>query len=479
MSDRKSIKLFYITNIVSSCLGGIGGLAMLALLSQTNYGLYTLFTTFVLQFAILSFGYPDGLLIDYREDDGNVNIRSVFKDLKYIIKFQFLVIISSLIGFNLLNYFLLHFNQDLTMIINMALITMIPALLIENLRSIYISLKDFNNVAKVDAFNKSYLVLMIIPIVLFFNSPYLIFIFMLSDIIFRSSFCTYLITNFYNKHKSTLKEYEDENDLKPQRHFKKGIFLLFGNWLVVLIYSLDKMFLTDNKEALGLYTQALFFFGIIYQLVMPFKDVIFVKINEGMKDKEVFDLAITLMSVLFLLVMIFSYIIVPGGMYLCDVIENYNIHVFDLTQIAQKFKEYSNAMDISKTVVVLVPTYITVQLVLDNLLMIKMQSRYAFKTLINFIITLAIFIICKNTFSDGLEAVITAVIIMSVTLFFNNMLSVTNLSYGIKGLVYIILIMILYFIGLIKFYLALPCLLIMIIIFRKVKKTINKVNFNR
>lgn len=479
MADNKSIKLFYITNVISSCLGGIGGLAMLALLSQTNYGLYTLFTTFVLQFAILSFGYPDGLLIDYRDDDGSVNIRSIFKDLRYIIKFQFMVIICAILGFNLLNFLLLHFNEDLTMIINMALLTMIPALLIENLRSIYISLKDFNNIAKVDAFNKSYLVLMIIPIVLFFNSPHLIFIFMLSDIIFRLLFCIYLITNFHNKYKNKLQEYDDEPELKPQRHFKKGIFLLFGNWLVILIYSLDKMFLTDNSDALGLYTQALFFFGIIYQLVMPFKDVIFVKINAGMSSKEIFNLAITLMSGLFVLVMIFSYIIVPGGMYLCDIIENYNIHVFDLTQIAQKFKEYGNALDISKTVVVLVPTYITVQLVLDNLLMIKMQSRYAFKTLINFIITLAVFIICKNLITDSLEAVICAVIIMSITLFFNNMFSVTNIEYGLKGLAIIVFIMVLYFIGLINWYLSIIALVIMLIIFRKVKEIAKSVNFNR
>lgn len=478
MSENRSIKLFYFTNLFSSALGGIGGLLLLALLSQAQYGLYTLFATFVLQFMILSFGYPDGILIDYRKDDGNINLRSVSKDLRYITKLQIGILILTLIGFNLLNICLFHFETNLTIIINIALCAVMPQALIDNFRGIYISLKDFNNIAKIDAFNKSYLILLVIPIIFFFKSPYLIYIFMAFDVTLRLLFLLYLFYNFHKKYKTQIQASVDEH-LAPSRHFKKGLFLLIGNWLVILIYSLDKMFLSNDNQTLGLYTQALFFFGIIYQLIMPFKDVIFVKINEKMSNHDIFVFSMYMMVIIFLLISIFSYVVVPGGLYLCNFIANMHIQMFGINDIATKFLEYKDALSLSQLLVVMIPTYITVQLVLDNLLMIKMQSHYAFKTLVNFIIAFLIYVVCVNTAPTMLLGVVSGTIIMSIFLFFNNLFSVTNFRCAIKGLLLMGVIVGIYFVGLFHGLVALLLVIGLFIGFLHLKKLVNQLSFNR
>lgn len=449
MSDSKSIKLFYASNVISSCLGGIGGLLMLILLPQAQYGLYMLFTTFVMQFMILSFGYPDGILIDYRDDNGKINLNYVSKDLHFAIRFEFKIVIACLIIFNILNLLFLHLDQQLVVIINMALCTIFPANIIENFRAIYISLKDFKNISIIDIFNKSYLVLMVIPIILFWHKPYMIYMFMLFDIFCRLSFTIYLYHTFHKNYEQDVDlTKEDVVKLNTKRHFKTGFYLLVGNWLMIVIYSLDKMFLANDDQGLGLYTQALFFFGIIYQLIMPFKDVIFVKINEKISNKEIFLLSINMMVGIFFIITIFCYIVIPVGIQLCNIligIKNFPEIVYI---IANKFLEYEHALNLSKILVVIVPTYITVQLVLDNLLMIKMQSRYALKAFINFFIAFITFVICINLLNSQFNGVILATIIISLVLFFSNLVSVTTLKYGILGFIAIFIVMMSYYLGL-------------------------------
>lgn len=480
MSDRKSIRFFYLSNVISSCLGGIGGLLMLILLPQQQYGLYVLFTTFVLQFMILSFGYPDGILIDYRDDNGNININDVNQDLHFFLKFEFYIVLFCLLIFNTVNILFMHLDQDLTVVINMALATIFPANIIETFRAFYISLKDFKNISFIDIFNKSYLVLMVIPIMLFWNKPYMIYMFMLFDIICRGAFSLYLYSNYKKNYMPKLSQKPQyQHKINVKRHFKTGLYLLIGNWLVIMIYSLDKMFLSNNDNALGIYTQALFFFGIIYQLIMPFKDVIFVKINEKISHQELFLLAINMMVGIFFIITIFCYIVIPGGMSLCHML----VGTDNLPQlvyiIGNKFLEYEHALSLSQILVVLVPTYITVQLILDNLLMIKMQSRYAKKTLFNFVIVFMIYVALVNIIPDQLHAVMLATVIVSIVLFFINLSAVTNFGYGLFGLVIMIIIVTSYYYGLSHWLVALILTIILFISFIAVRKRVEQAQLQR
>ena len=428
MTNSKDIKQFYFTNLLSSVFGGIGGFLILGLLSQEDYGLFSLFLTFILQFMILSFGFPDGLLIDYRDENGKIDIGLIKYDINFAIRFEIKIIILSLILFNILNFLILHLNQNLTIIINYAICGMLPVTLIEIMRCIFISLKDFKNVAIVDAFNKSYLFILILPL---FFVRLDVFMLIFLDVLLRLIFITILLYRF-------LKKYHNIKEIKthhPKRHFKKGFFLLIGNWLVILIYGLDKMFLSTSEHELGIYTQALFFFGIIYQIVMPFKDVIFVKINERMTNIEIFHFSTLMLLSVYLLISVFSFILIPLILFLCHVIIQLNQE--SLTALAQQFLDYTKALELSKYLVLMIPTYITVQLVLDNLLMIKMQQKYAFKTLINYIIVFSVYVICINIIFRGnlLSAVSLGTIINSVILYFNNIFSVTNLKIGIISLI--------------------------------------------
>lgn len=479
MGEAKQIKLFYFTNLLSSVFGGLGGLLLLGFLSQAQYGTYTLFITFVMQFMILSFGYPDGLLINYREDDGKLNIKSVAKDLAFISKRQVIICIFSLVIFNLLSYLqILNFGKHLTIIINLALITVLPQTLIDNFRAIFISLKDFKNISIIDAFNKSYYFIMVIPVLIFNRSPHLMIWFMLSDAVFRTLFLGYLYYVFKKKYGPQISNFADEQ-LPTNRHFKKGLFLLFGNWLVILIYSLDKMFLSKDPINLGLYTQALFFFGIIYQIIMPFKDVIFVKIDEKMDNRSIFLFSMYMMLGIFLLICIFSYIIVPGALFLCQWIANMHITSFGIEDMATKFIEYSHALSLSQQLVVMIPTYITVQLVLDNLLMIKMQSRYAIKTLFNFIVAVMIFIVCANLIPNLLTAVVVATIINSIILFFNNLLSVTNIKCASIGLLVMSVVILLYYLGLKYWIFEIIIVVILAYLVFKLYQSVGSLKFNR
>ena len=472
MTNTKDIKQFYFINLLSSVFGGIGGFLILGLLSQEDYGLFSLFLTFILQFMILSFGFPDGLLIDYREENGNIDIGLIKYDIKFAIKFEIKIIILSLIVFNILNFLILHLNQNLTIIINYAICGMLAVILIEIMRCIFISLKDFKKVAIIDAFNKSYLFLLIIPL-FFIRLDVFMLIFL--DVFLRGMFIIILIYSFFKKH-NNVKEIKNEH---PKRHFKKGLFLLIGNWLVILIYGLDKMFLSTSEHELGVYTQALFFFGIIYQIVMPFKDVIFVKINEQMSNEEIFHFSTLMLMSVYLLISVFSFILIPLILFLCQVMIQLNED--SLVALANQFLDYTKALELSKYLVLMIPTYITVQLVLDNLLMIKMQQKYAFKTLINYIIVFSVYVICINFIfkNNLLSAVSLGTIINSVILYFNNIFSVTNIKIGIISLIIMLITIGIYILALNYVILQIVFIIFLIIIVFILYKGSKNLNLER
>ena len=212
---------------------------------------------------------------------------------------------------------------------------------------------------------------------------------------------------------------------------------------------------------------------------MPFKDVIFVKIDEKMNNRSIFLFSMYMMLGIFLLICIFSYVIVPGALYLCQWIANMHITSFGINDMATKFIEYSRALSLSQQLVVMIPTYITVQLVLDNLLMIKMQSRYAIKTLFNFIVAVMIFVVCANSIPNLLTAVVVATIINSIILFFNNLLSVTNIKCASIGLLVMSMVILLYYLGLKCWLFKIVVVCILAYLVFKLYQSVGSLKFNR
>ena len=429
MEINKTIKIFYIASLTASVIAGIGGILLIGLLNQIDYGNYMLFTTFLVQLTIVSFGFQEGQLINYRKFDKKLILPLLIKDLKYSFKMQIIIVTLLLIIFNYLNFNFLHLEKTLTVIFNYAIITILPTIIIDIFRSGYISKEDFISITIIDIFKKMYFFVIVIVLLFIQLNIYLI-IFL--DLVCRVSFVVYLGFGLKNKSKDiTQEEYELVQNNKSINHMKNGIFIAIGNWSILFIFTLDRSFLSGDEVSLGIYAQALFMFGILYQIIMPFVDIIFVKINEFIQPKIIYIISKSLYLVFFSIVLLFSYILIPISHILLNIIKEATTSSMILEQI----KGYHLAIDLSSYLVLMIPSFFVVQLVLYNILILIKGKTYAFISLCSLIVSFIIYIIVFNVIkADVIVIVMIAAIINSIIIYFIYMFSLTGLKYALKTL---------------------------------------------
>ena len=421
MNGNKQIKIFYLLSLLGTFLGFFTSMFSLAFFTQVDYGLYTLYLTYISQLGILSFGYQDGMLINYRKKKPEEVIIKFKEDIKFGYLFQFIVLIVSiiLIPFCLKTFF--NQSGDNYNILILAIISIFPTTIIGNFRNVYSALGEFSILGFVDFYTKVYLLLGVLAIKLFSLN---VFQFIYLDLIFKLIILLYLLYDLNKKIKKYQNHQQLECDFTIKDHFKKGLFVLIGNWAYVFIFTLDKNFLSVDGEKLGLYAYSFFILTVAFQLLIPVKNVIVSTINEHMTKEEINTLIHRVCSILYLLLFLYIFIGTPIIKFVLD----FAINNFNLGQgFSQKLLGFYNAIDLSKYITLILPLYICIQLILTNLIMLKNQKLYSIMACINFVMTFLIYYIIVNfTNMDVLDAVVIATLVNYLASFLLNVFVLTS-----------------------------------------------------
>ena len=470
MTTNKQIKIFYLLSLLGTGLGFFTSMCSLAFFTQVDYGLYTLYLTYISQLGILSFGYQDGMLINYRKKKPEEIILRFKDDIKFGYLFQFIVLIASIIIIPFcLKYF---FNQsgDNYNILILAIISIFPTTIIGNFRNVYSALGEFSILGYVDFYTKVYLLIGVIAIKLFNLN---VFQFIYLDLIFKTIILLYLLYDLKKKVDLYQDHEQIECNFTIKDHFKKGLYVLIGNWAYVFIFTLDKNFLSVDSEKLGLYAYSFFILTVAFQLLIPVKNVIVSTINEHMSKEEINDLIHRVCSILYLILFVYVFIGCP----IIEFVLNYAINNINLgVSFSQKLLGFYNAIDLSRYITLILPLYICIQLILTNLIMLKNQKLYSIMACINFVLTFVIYYVIVNfTNMNILDAVVVATLTNYLASFLLNVYVLTSLKDTIKYCFEFIFVFIIFL--LVKDYFILQIIVIIlsgIYMLKLQKKIINK-----
>lgn len=97
----------------------------------------------------------------------------------------------------------------------------------------------------------------------------------------------------------------------------------------------------------------------------------------------------------------------------------------------------------------------------------------------NFIVAVMIFVVCANSIPNLLTAVVVATIINSIILFFNNLLSVTNIKCASIGLLVMSMVILLYYLGLKYWIFKIIVVIILAYLVFKLYQSVGSLKFNR
>ena len=90
-------KKFFILFTLSSILSMLTTFVMIGYFGEEPYGQFTLYILYISYFALLSFGYQDGLLLNYRQKELSDNHKNLKLELLFMSVFQFGIFIITLL----------------------------------------------------------------------------------------------------------------------------------------------------------------------------------------------------------------------------------------------------------------------------------------------------------------------------------------------------------------------------------------------
>lgn len=303
MTNDKKIRIFYILSALGMVIGMITiGLCLIGF-NVEEYGNYNLFTTFTVQLGILSFGYQDGMLINYRKKQYHEVLPTLKRDIKFGFIFQTIILILCvLVAFILPGLHIMR-GDSLAMLFY-AMLNFYPITLLNNIRNALSATGRFNVVGYIDFFTKVYLFFSALLVVIFkFNVTFYILI----DLVIKLSLVAYLYFMIFKDAKGISKEVDQKPLCSIKDNFRKGLWILLGNWAFILVFSLDRNMLQNYPELIGIYSYAMFVISTIYQLLTPLKPVLITQVNEFMSKREVFFTTLRFTSILFIVSIIYIY----------------------------------------------------------------------------------------------------------------------------------------------------------------------------
>lgn len=423
MDTQKKIRIFYILSLVGIVVGfAISAIALVSF-SASQYGEYNLYMNYMIQLGVLSFGFQDGMLINYRKKKYEDMLPTLKRDLNFGFIFQTIVLILSLVVIPIL--FQIQFGSSQFIILVLSIISFFPATLLGNIRNAFSALGKFDIIGYFDFFTKVYMLVGIIIVSCFKLN---VIVYMIIDIIFKSLIVLWLYIKIYKDYNNLdVKEEKHTSSFTIKDNFKKGLFILLGNWAYVLVFSLDKTFLQDNTTFLGIYSYSLFVLTTLNQLFIPIKSVIVSMINEEQNNRDIFNMAAKVTILVFSVVLLYLWIGEPIIMFLLQQVGQ------GISGISDKIGDITQGIELSGLITIGMPFYIVVHLIFMSLLLVKNQKRFAGYGIINAIVTFLIYYVCVNNINASpLVAVCIATVInYLVTYLFNGVL-VIGIKEGIK-----------------------------------------------
>ena len=127
MTQSDKIRLFYILSIAGAVIGFLTSFLLLGKLSTDDYGIYTIYITFVSQLGILSFGFQDGMLINYRKKEHDKVLPLLYRDIKFGYLFQMIILIITIILIPITMKYLFNLPNENIVILILAIISIFPA----------------------------------------------------------------------------------------------------------------------------------------------------------------------------------------------------------------------------------------------------------------------------------------------------------------------------------------------------------------
>jgi O-antigen/teichoic acid export membrane protein len=376
-------KKFYILFTLSSLLSMFTTFIMIGYFGEEQYGQYSLYILYISYFALLSFGYQDGLLLNYRQKQLSLNHKNLKFELLFMSVFQFIIFIVIL-------FMALFF--DLSIIWIYAILAMFPSIIITLLKNIFQSTNHLNTMIMTDFILK---IMTFIGIMLIILLGYELDAFLIFDIIIKYLIMIIFILYLFVITKQ-FKDTNQENRVTKKliyNNFNIGFFIMFGNWILVFLYGMDKVFLKSNPIALGTYAVAMSCISIFITLLLPIRTVFLTSVRIDISKNEIRNIVKVLNLVGIILATTYSFMVLPL------------IIRFDI------LKDFQDAFYILGILCVLLPVIINVQIILSNLLILKYNKLY---TQINILLIIVFFIAFKvsgDIYGITMKATLIAVLI--------------------------------------------------------------------
>lgn len=285
--DKSTLKLYYVYFIPITLLQSITSILLINYLSIEDYGTFTLYLSSINFFFFLTFGLQNGYTIAIKENILEEN--STFRFLKTTtITLSFILLLSLPIVFliPIETYWKLAYVCGI-------------------FNAIFIIHKAIHRV-NLSIHHLNILILAFRLIFLFDIVSYIV----TSDItitLLFDVFCRFILVSISSiilfwKYKSI------DNNISALNYypklFKLGLPIMVGNWLISMYTILDKFFLSNRPNDLGLYSFAITSVLLVRVIIIPLSELYFVSLNKNETNETYYNKLNTVFN--------FSLLIIPG-----------------------------------------------------------------------------------------------------------------------------------------------------------------------
>jgi O-antigen/teichoic acid export membrane protein len=377
-------KKFFILFTLSSLISMFTTTVMIGYFDYVSYGQYNLYLTYLGILALLSFGYQDGVLLNHRQKDMSVNHRVLKLELLVMVIIQLAVFIVTIAA-------AIYLQLELVWIY--AILAMFPNIIITILKNIYQATNKLITMTMIDLMLKVITLIGLVFVMTFSLdlNVYLILDILIKYIIMFVFTIYFVVTTNKYKHVQQESKYSFE---VVKSNFRIGFLVMIGNWIVVVLYSMDKLFLKTNPNDLGLYSVAMACISIFITLLVPIRTIFLTSVNINITSIEIKRIVKMLNIVGIVLAIGYNFIALP-------IIMRFNILV-----------DYHDALVVLGILCALLPVILNVQIILSNLLILKFNRMYAVINLALLIITFIIFSIVTTIGGTDINSIIIGLFAM-------------------------------------------------------------------
>lgn len=264
--DKSKIKLYYNYYIPITVLQAVSSILLMSILSVEDYGLFVLYQSTINIFFFLTLGIPNGYTLSVKKHELSVkNVRSLSESINCFYIIFAIITMPLVVILNVELYWKLAYASGI-----------FNAIFIYQKAVLRTELKIHSLNILTILFRINFLLDVVIYILT--NDIELTLIF---DVVFRGILVILsrflILYHFNNKMTCNLSE-----RIHTLKHLSKiGMPIMLGNWLISIYTILDKTFLSESKELLGLYSFAITSVLLVRVILIPISELYFVTLDEN------------------------------------------------------------------------------------------------------------------------------------------------------------------------------------------------------